>query len=791
MPLARLKNWTSSMKKITLNLAIFLLACLFLTSPAFANDPEEPGLPSIFLKRTTANIVIDGELNENAWFSGRPADNFWEYFPVDTVHSSYNTEVYMTYDDNFLYIGARCESIGDEFIVPSLKRDYRAGGNDNITFLIDPFNDRLNAFVFGINPYGVIREALISNGGTQIQRDWSSSWENKWKGEAKIHDTYWTCEMAIPFTSLRFNAGEKKWRFNCYRFDTQTNTRNVWQQIPQNQLIINLAYMGEMIWDEPLETSGGSISVIPYVTGSVNKDYEENLDADWGGGFGGDVKWSVTSGLNLDLTFNPDFSQVEVDRQVLNLDRFEIFFPERRQFFLENADLFGSFGNQRINPFFSRRIGIASVYERVDADDVELPDSVDPDNLPFSEDRTTISNAILAGARLSGKINRNWRLGLLNMQTAAEPEFGLPSYNFSVVALQRRMFSRSNLSFIFANKQTFDGDNSVQQFDDETGAVNDNVELYSPFNRVVGVDYNLASKDNTWFGKFFYHQAITADEEFSAGEKFAHGAVISKIKRRFSVQWEHQLVRPGFDPEVGFVPRKDFFQIRPEARLFFYPKGKFLNQHGPGVRTNFLWTPGIGKTDHEIEVFWEGQLTDNGRINVSINNQYTFLLDPFDPSRSDSKELPAETGYSYTSFQGEFRSDRRRVVSYSLDPYIGQFFNGYRYGTGFGILYRFQPYGFIELRGNYSYIDLPDGFAQTSLWLIGPRIDLTFSKDVFLTTFLQYNNQTENFNINTRLQWRFAPVSDFFLVYTDNYDANVLGIKNRAVVAKLTYWLNI
>jgi hypothetical protein len=174
-----------------------------------------------------------------------------------------------------------------------------------------------------------------------------------------------------------------------------------------------------------------------------------------------------------------------------------------------------------------------------------------------------------------------------------------------------------------------------------------------------------------------------------------------------------------------------------------------------------------------------------------LSNRYTFLFDSFDPTRSGALELPAESDYTYTELEASFRSDRREVLSYSLQPRIGEFFNGYRYSMSGSLNLRYQPYGSIELTANYTYVDLPEPYASAGLFLIGPRIDMTFTKNVFLTTFVQYNSQVENLNINARLQWRFAPVSDLFIVYTDNYDTFDFGVKNRALVAKMTYWLNL
>ena len=711
---------------------------------------------AVFLKRSTNPIIVDGVLDESAWFAGSPAANFWEYFPNDTIQASVQTEVYMTYDDKYLYVAAKCYSVGKDYVVPSLRRDYRAGGNDNITFLFDPFNDRTNAFVFGMNPLGVTREALIANGGTG-RNDWNGSWDNKWTGVSKIYDGYWVCEMAIPFSTLRFREGSQEWNFNCYRFDTQSGTRSTWQPIPRNQIIMNLAYMGKMYWEEPLKKPGANISLIPFITGGTSEVFspEEDRTEETFFDIGGDAKIAVTPGLNLDLTVNPDFSQVEVDRQVTNLDRFEIFFPERRQFFLENSDLFGSFGDRRINPFFSRRIGVAR-------------DTATGSN---------IQNPILFGARLSGKLNDDWRVGFLNMQTAKDDKNALPSFNYTVAALQRKLFSRSNIGLIFVNKQTF-------------ADVEDNEEV-DAYNRVIGLDYNLANSDNSWTGKFFFHTSLNEDKEENKNP-FAQGLRLTHTKRRYSVSWEQQYVGENYDAKVGFVPRKDFFRIAPEARLFYYPEDKNIIQHGPGIETSVLWTPGFGKTDHRYELYWDADFRSTSSLRATLVNTYTYLLEGFDPTRiNDGVELDSLKGYNYTSFEAFYTTDRRKKVALRLEPTIGQFYSGFRVGMETQVTWRFQPLGSIAMTFNYNHIDLPGDFQTADLFLVGPRIDLTFNKNMFLTTFIQYNSQVDNINVNARFQWRFAPVSDFFLVYTDNYIASNIQVRSRAIVAKVTYWLNV
>ncbi len=728
------------------------LALLFLVQFIFAQVGQAP----ITVKKINTPIKIDGALDEAVWQDIQATQSFHQYFPTDTAQIQQDTEIFMAFDDKNLYAAVKCYAAGDKYVVPTLRRDFRAGGSDNITLLFDPFNTRTNAFVFGINPLGVRREAIISGGGRN-RRDWSGSWDNKWRGEAKIHDGYWTAEFAIPFKTLRYNEGVTTWRFNSYRFDTQSNEISSWMPIPRNQIVMNLAFMGEMQWEEAPPKPGSNISLIPYAIADVAKDFETNEDAQFAWNVGGDAKVAVTSGLNLDLTVNPDFSQVEVDRQVTNLTRFEIFLPERRQFFQENSDIFSGFGAPRANPFFSRRIGISY-------------DTLSEQN---------IQNPIYAGARLSGNLNNDWRVGFLNMQAADDKLNGLPSYNYTVAAVRRRLFTRSNIGAILVNKQTFEDVAEDSEF--------------SPFNRVVGLDYNLASSDNSWTGRAFYHQAITPEK---LDKQYVYAANLNHTKRDYEFEAGYQNVGENYNAEVGFVPRTGIQQISTEARLNYYPEDtRVLVQHGPSLETDFFFTPEDGKTDHNIELGWDFSLSNFGRAGAGFTHQYTELFDEFNPTRVDTTEknvkLLQPGIYRYTSFRGFYSSDRRKQFSWNIRPNIGQFFNGQRYGLAGGFGLNLQPRARIELDYNFNYIELPEGYDSAAILLVGPRIDLTFSKSLFLTTFFQYNNQIDNFNVNARLQWRFAPVSDFFLVYTDNYYSTDFTTKNRAIVAKLTYWLNV
>ncbi|MDY8136224.1 DUF5916 domain-containing protein [Aquimarina sp. 2201CG5-10] len=738
---------------------LIFLICIgsIMMSQAQVNINEKK---SFVVGTTTESIEIDGDLKEAIWSKLTPAKDFIQYFPSDSLPAKAKTEIYMCTDKKNLYIGIKCYSTGNDWIVNSLRRDYRAGGSDNITLLFDTFDDGTNALYFGVNPEGVLREGIISNGGSVI-RDFSTSWDNKWRGNAKKYDGYYTAELEIPFSTLRYPTPSKKWGFSSYRFDSQTNEISTYSRIPRNQIVFTLAYMADMIWEEELNTKSSAVSLIPFVSSGINKDYEDDTPTDNFFEVGGDAKIALTPGLNLDLTVNPDFSQVEVDEQITNLDRFEIFFPERRQFFLENADLFGQFGFANINPFFSRRIGVGN--------------DVRTDEL--------VQNRIYGGLRISGKLDPDTRIGLLNMQTASSSTQGIPSINYGVAVAQRKLGARSNIGFIAVNKQTVDFDENLDTLD------------INRYNRMVGVDFNYATRDNTWSGKTFAHGTFSPNTSLAV----AQGSTLNYNTRKYGVLWKHEYVDEDYNAEVGFVPRKNYFRINPVAELRYYPQNDLLNQHNYRAEADIFWRPDFGKTDHFLSAGWGGEFTERSTFRLNLNHNYVYLFDSFDPTGTSSLELDAEQDFSYVSFTGNYRSDRRKVFSWSVSPYIGEYFNGWRYGTRGSFNIRYQPRGSFSLNYAVNYFDLPhlDGGRET--FLISPRVDYTFSKSLFTSLFVQYNSQSDNTNINARIQWRFAPVSDLILVYTDNYltgdvdplDRFAFNVRTRSIVLKITYWLNL
>ncbi len=708
---------------------------------------------SFVVKFIDQPIVLDGALDEEVWKTAESASEFYQYFPTDSVLAKQQSDIKMVYNETTLYVGITIYAAGNDYVVPTLQRDFRAGGSDNITLMFDTFNDGTNAFLFGTNPYGVRREALVSNGGTTLS-GFTTSWDVKWRSETKMYDKYYVSEWAIPLTSFKFKQGETKWRFNSYRFDVQSNESSTWMQIPQNQFIFNLAFMGDMIFEKGLGKSRTPLALIPYVNGISLRDFENNASENTVK-VGGDAKVAIGNGMNLDITINPDFSNVEVDNLIINTTRFAIALPERRQFFIDNVDLFGTFGSQRdANPFFSRRIGIAE-----------------------NADGETIENPIIAGFRLSGKLNEDWRLGVLNIQTESDEENEITSNNNTVIALQKKMFSRSNLSFLFINRETF-GD---YEFLDPTDR----------YNRVVGVDYNLASANNTWVGKFFYHKSF-ASQIGNADD--AAGATLEYFTKNLNLGFRSSYVGNDFRSDLGFIRRTDIIALRPYAEYNFWPENSKLIRHGFRFSPNAIFRPTLDyqNTDYTIFYSWDAQFQGQEEIGVRIFDRYTFLVDSFDPTGTDDAvELPENFGYHYLSGEIGFRSDRRKVFSYNMEVGYGEFYNGTRSTFEASATVRLQPKVLLSLNLNYNDINLPEPYSSADIFLISPRVEITFNKSIFWTTLIQYGNQSDNLGVNSRLQWRFAPLSDLFLVYNDNYFVNTFMPRTRSINLKLTYWLNI
>jgi len=691
----------------------------------------------INISHTDEQIKVDGLLNEESWQGTERAGNFTRVTPVDTGFAVAQTVVYITYDKSYLYVGAVCfDPLPGKRPVESLRRDFEFNRNDNFRVHIDTYNNLTNGYAFGISAAGAQSDGVIVNGSQS-----SFTWDTKWKSAVKSYDDRWVAEMAIPFRSLRYFGGENEWGINFGRLDLKSNEKSAWAPVPRQFPHNSLPYAGTLVWDKPLDKAGLRLSLIPYATLKVIKNSEEDGSVGWKWNAGFDTKMILSTSMNLDLTVNPDYSQVEEDRQQTNLDRFELFYPERRQFFLENSDLFSNLGNSQAQPFFSRRIGL---------------------NVPVN-----------FGGRLTGRIGNKWRIGLMDIQTGSKSD--LLASNYAVAVLQREIFSRSSIVGFLVNKQI------TQSHSDTDFAGYD-------YNRVAGLEYNFANADNRWQGKAFWHQSFYPGADRNAAAFSGNIGYSSQyLKAAINQSW----IGSDYLAEAGYIRRTGIYKITPSVSYLFYPsKLERIISHGPGASFDVILDPRFNLTDRETELSYTIGWRDKSQLSVSLQEEFVQLDRDYDPTNTGGEKLAAGDRFQWKSATAEFTSDARRLFNYALNAGIGGYYNGNRWFVSGLMNYRVQPYGSIGMSVNYNDISLPGPYNSARLVLLGPPMDITFTDNLFLSAFVQYNNQIDNLNMNIRFQWRFAPVSDLYIVYTGNSYTGDFTNKNRGLVVKLSYWIN-
>ncbi len=721
------------------------------------SQAQENSPAIISAKKISEKIVVDGNLEESIWQTAQKTERFWQSFPFDTSLAKTKTEAMIAYDDTYLYVAAICyDDIPGKYIIQSLKRDFSYPISDAFAVVLDPFSDMQNGFSFGVNPYGVQREGLIASGGGQGV---TTNWDNKWISEVKRFPDKWTVEMAIPFKTLRFKDKLKQWRINFTRNDLKQNESSSWVKVPRQFNIVTLAFTGLLNFEaEPPKKNGANIALIPYGIARFNEDYQAQSGSKLEANAGLDTKVAISSGLNLDVTINPDFSQVEVDRQITNLTRFSLFFPEQRQFFIENSDLFERFGFRQIRPFFSRRVGL------------------DNGNII----------PIIAGARLSGKPSKNWRIGVMDIQTA-ENSFNfkpIVAQNYFVAAAQRNVFKRSNIAAIIVNRQQLDG----------SGLSSNN------YNRVFGLDYNLASANNKWMGKAFFHHSFSNQKNENA---FTHASWLNYSTPNLILEWNHEYVDKNYNAESGFTPRifqtnrfgrvtsNSYWRLEPRTTYYYYPKKSIINKMGPTLYMDYYANQQLENTDMLLQGTYGLYFTNTAYIGVDYQNYYTKLIYPTDVTFTGQKTLLDSSKYYYNTIKLNLKSNTRKVYVLNASGSYGSYFSGKKLSYSAEASLRIQPYAIISLNYTHDEIKMPYLDNTTNLDLISPRVELSLSRSLFITTFWQYNSQVKNVNFNGRLQWRFKPMSDLFIVYSDNYDNIDFSIKNRAIVAKFVYWFGV
>ena len=685
-------------------------------------------------KRVTAvyiesPLVIDGDLDEAEWSLAEPATDFIQQEPHMGEPSTERTEVRLLYDDDNLYLGVYCfDSAGAEGItVNDISRDYRPRDTDTFTMVFDTFNDRRNSFIFGTNAGGGKRDGQTAGNSERRNYDWDAVWYV----ETKVTERGWQAEIAIPFHTLRFRDLEEQiWGVNFSRRIRRKNEDTHWSAIPRPYRTSRVSFAGELNGLSSIR-QGRNLYVKPYVSTPIVRRQEDDVDFLPDAGF--DVKYALTPGLALDLTVNTDFSQVEADQQQINLTRFPLFFPEKREFFLENSNMFqvrrvGQDSRNRgrdLIAFFSRRVGLA-------------------------QGRAV---PILGGGRVTGR-RGPFRLGFLSIQTDELEETA--STNFTVARLRRDILGSSDVGGIFINKQ---------------GG--------GEYNRTYGVDGHFQFFRNLEIASFF----LKTDTLDLPDQDTASSFFVGWADHRYDIQGEYLSIEENFNPEVGFVRRRGIRKSRGEFNLKLRP-GESL----PWMR-EVRPSTGVEYITNQENVLQSRNFDQ--MLNVDMQNGSSFrfihrvLLERLDEPFFIRSDQSIPTGdYLFREINVNFFSDRSRMFSGSFDLTTGEFFDGHKDSYGAGLLFQHNYRFRADISWGHDDVDLPSGDFSTDL--VTARFNYAFSPRMFLNSLIQYNSTLREISSNIRFNFIYEPLSDLFLVYNERRSTGG-EVLERALITKLTY----
>ena len=706
------------------------------------------------IQPTSNTIVLDGILDEAVWKTATLAKDFTKKYPNNIGAPKQQTEVLMAFDDKNIYFAFKVYA-KEEQIIKSLKRDVGYEGSDGIAVILDPLGQKTNGFIFVLTSTNVQSEDQLT---TNTEDKLSYSWDTKWNSATKMYSGYWIGEIAIPLKSLRYNDKQNFWGINFLRADLQSNEYSCWTKVPPIFKSYDLGYMGILNWPSAPPKSSVNKILLPYITGNSTTDDENKKTLQSNGNLGFDAKMALSSSLNLDVTVNPDFSQVEVDQLVTNLTRFSIFLPEKRTFFLENGDLFSNLGNYFVSPFYSRTIGL---------------------------DKNGNTIPILLGARISGNLNASTRIGMMNIQTGAKGSYS--PENFSAFTIQKRFWQRSLLKTYFINRENFISAAEVKK------------NPMDQYGRNAGMTLTFGNSEGTKEAEISYHQSIKPN--ISSKDAFFE-ANFSRTINNWRLFGQMGNIGKNYYTDMGYVQRIDNYDALRDTTIRVGYKDVYTSIS----KKIFLKTGKIGRMEFSIEEFLvlnaDNSFSENQnafKINTEYRNssglKLTFsnsnlnLLYPTKPG--NGIPLPSGT-YHYNQFNLMYYSDMRKLFSWNSMLTLGEYYNGSITGIGAGIIWRNQPHLTLSLNAEVDKIQLPKVYGNNNLILIAPKLEYNFNTKLFWTTFVQFNTQQNNFNINSRLQYRYKPMSDFFLVYTDNYFTDpVIKNKNRALIFKFNYWFNL
>jgi len=692
-------------------------------------------------------IVLDGVLDDPAWELAKPSiGEFIQKFPEPGAPATEQTDIRILYNDEMLYIGADCwDSAGPEgIIVNDITKDFFTTQSDGLQVILDTFDDDRNGFLFASNPKEGRFDMQCNKNGDSGNVPWDGIWYNR----ATIDETGWHVEFGIPFKTLRFTKDEiQHWGINFERRIRRKYEETYWSPMPLPYRLGRVSAAGRLEGLKNLK-QGKNMYIKPYLSTPVMK--MEGDDWDFKPEAGIEVfKWSVTPQLTLDGTLNTDFSQVEVDELQTNLTRFSLFFPEKRDFFLENAGVF-SWGQRYdsgqvpdLMPFFSRRIGLTDEGEIV---------------------------PLLGGARLTGRVGK-YSVGIMSMQTdemwtsaeyddrgeLSEASEFVPTTNYSVIRVKRDIFSRSEIGGIVTNK-----------------------EAEGPeFNRTYGLDGSF---------NFFRYLDINTyllktESENSTDDDWAGNAHVSWKDDFWVIKAGEVMIGENFNPELGFVPRTGMYKSTGSFGITPRPKNSFIRELNPFVNVGY-----ISNTDGDIEsrnmdFGLKTTFDDGSTASFGWDRKFERLYEDEFEIR-DGIVIPLGD-YEWDSWQMSYESDQSKKVSFTGGVQTGGFWGGdrdrYTAGLQLNPTYKFQT----ELNVTRNQVDLPQG--DFTVDLVGARINYSFSKRMFLNALIQYDSDSEEMLSNIRFNFMPKPLSDLYIVYNERRDLEDNEVLDRAITLKLTW----
>jgi Domain of unknown function (DUF5916)/Carbohydrate family 9 binding domain-like len=727
-----------------------ILPCLWLIGlvlalPVKVLSQEEAG-KTLRIVKTSEPITIDGLENESSWSTTGLADQFINKWPLDTGLAKLQTKVRLLYDDKYLYVFAIMEVQDNNLVIQSLKRDVNPYYSEGFSIVLDPTGQKASGFTFGVNASGAQFDGIAQYNSVSFEMD------SKWYSATRRYEKYWTAELAIPFKTLRFPADKSAWGINFIRNDMHNNCFSTWNRVPVQYFGANLGRLGNAAFDGIPRKPSNNNSFIPYINTNITHDSSTKLNFR----AGLDARIAVSSSLNLAVTINPDFSQVDVDQQVINLDRYSIFLPEKRLFFLENSDLYSNLGSTNIRPYFSRKIGLTD------------------DGQPIT---------LLGGARLNGYLNTKTRIEVMDMQSGRQQNSFYQNYFTTVI--ERQVLKRSNVRLYYTDSEFF-GDSAFKS----GGA--------DKYNRVAGAEFTyVAPRGNFDVGAKIsgtLTPSVTGDNLFS-------NINMDYFSTHLNFSSQFNQIGKNYIPTIGFTPRLynydaasketirlGYYENTSHVEYDMYPKNK---SHINMLVAEFNPSVFLNERDGSLN---EADL--GFKYSILFANRRTFYVGwiqkiinlPFETSIFSGLDNFKPGYYRFGYLQLDYESNFLKPFSWSVNTEIGNYFNGNRFSATAKVLQRIQPWGNFGIMFNYNHIEVEG--KEVNPLIISPTIELAFNRNMFLTAFSQYNSDIHNFNINTKFQWRFQPASDLFLVYSSNYITPGYIIQGYSFTMKLVYWLN-